>query len=206
MFTGIVQGLAKVLRVTHQENFMQLELDLPEAYSQNLQQGASIAVNGTCLTVTGFNDSSVSFDLIEQTLQTTNLGQLRCGDQVNFERAARIGDEIGGHLLSGHIHAQAEVVAIEKTTNNCTVWFDVPPAWQAYIFDKGFIALDGCSLTVKACQKNRFCVGLIPETLAVTRFGFIHQGDLINLEIDSHTQAVVDSVERYLANRSENNH
>ncbi len=204
MFTGIVQGLAEVISAEHRENFMQLTLALPPANCDQLQLGASIAVNGTCLTITHFEDNQVCFDLIEQTLSTTNLGQLQVGDRVNFERAARIGDEIGGHLLSGHIHDLAEVTRIERSPNNCTLWLKTPEKWRRYIFDKGFIALDGCSLTVKNCTDEGFCVGLIPETLSITRFGFITEGDLINLEIDSHTQAVVDSVERYLEHRSSN--
>ncbi len=202
MFTGIVQGLAEVISVKHLDNFMQLELELPQTCSTQLQQGASIAINGTCLTVTRFEHNKVWFDLIEQTLSTTNLGQLKTGDRVNFERAAKVGDEIGGHLLSGHIHGLARVARIERTPNNCTVWFTTPTLWQDYIFEKGFIALDGCSLTIQHCTAEHFCVGLIPETLSVTRFGFLAEGDLINLEIDSHTQAVVDSVERYLSRRS----
>lgn len=201
MFTGIVQGQAIIRALEHKENFMQLQVELPESHSQNLQLGASIALNGTCLTVTAFTGNLVSFDLIMETLRVTNLGQLGVGDKVNFERAARFGDEIGGHLLSGHIHLQGEIDQIERPDNNCVIWFQIEPNWRKYILPKGFIALNGCSLTIGEVSDNRFNVYLIPETLAITGFGSAQVGDQINIEIDTHTQAVVDTVERYMENR-----
>ncbi len=198
MFTGIVQGKARVVAVQRHPQFMQLSLDLPPERANQLEQGASIAVNGTCLTVTGFEGTRVNFDLITETLRATNLGELQTGDEVNFERAARFGDEIGGHLLSGHVHATAEIISIETTEHNCIISFAAPPALQKYILPKGFVALNGCSLTIGDVQNGQFNVYLIPETLAVTRFGAARVGERVNIEVDPHTQAVVDTVERYL--------
>ncbi|MCV6589403.1 MAG: riboflavin synthase subunit alpha [Marinobacterium sp.] len=202
MFTGIVQGQAIVSALDHQTDFMRLTLTLPEGHTDNLQTGASIAVNGTCLTVTAFEGNNVQFDLIVETLRVTNLGQLTTGNRVNFERAARFGDEIGGHLLSGHIHDQAEIVDIERSDNNCVLWFEVSPQWMKYILPKGFVALNGASLTIGDVTDNRFNVYLIPETLALTTFGEATPGWTINLEVDPHTQAVVDTVERYMAQQA----
>lgn len=199
MFTGIVQGLADVVSVQHSDEFMQLTLRLPEQHCSNLQIGASIAVNGTCLTITAFDQQQVQFDLIKETLRVTNLGLIEVGQQVNFERAARFGDEIGGHVLSGHVHQQAVICEIEKTENNCVVWFEVDTEWMKYILPKGFVALNGCSLTIGEVISNRFNVFLIPETLSQTTFGNASVADKINLEVDPHTQAVVDTVERYLS-------
>ena len=198
MFTGIVQGTATVITTTIKDQFMQLTLALPEINCDNLSTGASIAVNGTCLTITGFNNNQVRFDLIMETLRVTNLGNLKPGDQVNFERAARIGDEIGGHMLSGHIHGQAAICQIEQPEDNRIIWFESQPELMKYILPKGFVALNGCSLTIGEVVNNRFNVYLIPETLSVTTFGSAQLGNNINLEIDSQTQAVVDTVERYM--------
>ena len=198
MFTGIVQGIATVAQLERYENFMRLTLELPAASCNNLQTGASIAVNGTCLTITGFENQQVHFDLIMETLRVTNLGELKPDDKVNFERAARFGDEIGGHLLSGHVHSQITLHSKETPTDNCILWFDVLPEFIKYILPKGFVALNGCSLTVGEVSDTGFNVYLIPETLSVTTFGNIQPGDKINLEIDSQTQAVVDTIERYI--------
>ncbi len=199
MFTGIVQGKATVKAIEHKDQFMRLQLELPEERANDLQLGASIAVNGTCLTITAFEGNQVSFDLIMETLRVTNLGELSIGDQVNFERAASFGDEIGGHLLSGHIHDQVSICEIEKSENNCVLWFKTASQWLKYILPKGFVALNGCSLTIGEVKEDRFNVYLIPETLAMTTFGRSVIGDKINLEIDPQTQAIVDTVERYMA-------
>ncbi|WP_299181848.1 riboflavin synthase subunit alpha [uncultured Neptuniibacter sp.] len=201
MFTGIVQGKAVVSEVETKEDFMRLQIELPPASCDNLQIGASIALNGTCLTVTSFSENRVNFDLIMETLRVTNLGQLQIGEMVNFERAAKFGDEIGGHLLSGHIHQQVEIAAIDKPDNNWIIWFKTSDEWQRYIFAKGFVALNGCSLTIGEIKDNLFNVYLIPETLSLTTFSDLEVGDLVNMEVDSHTQAVVDTVEHYMSNR-----
>lgn len=198
MFTGIVQGKAVIRSVEKKSDFMQLQIELPQERSDDLQLGASIALNGTCLTVTAFEGNLVSFDLIMETLRVTNLGELKPGDKVNFERAARFGDEIGGHLLSGHIHQQVKISEIERPDNNCIIWFETTEEWKRYIFPKGFIALNGCSLTIGEVTGNRFNVYLIPETLSITTFGEKQIGDLINMEVDAHTQAIVDTVEQYM--------
>lgn len=201
MFTGIVQSTLKIASLEQKPGLSTFGLDLPASMLNGLTLGASVALNGTCLTVTKIDGARVYFDAMAQTLRLTNLGQLKQGDLVNAERAARIGDDIGGHLISGHIAGQVEIVAIERPENNCIVWFSIPAEFKAYILDKGYIGLNGCSLTIAEVRDDRFCVYLIPETLRVTLFGTAQVGDKINLEIDSHTQAVVDTVERVLAQR-----
>ncbi|MGH1463384.1 MAG: riboflavin synthase subunit alpha [Neptuniibacter sp.] len=205
MFTGIVQGTAIVQSITRKDDFMQLTVELPKANCNNLQLGASIALNGTCLTVTAFEGNYVNFDLIIETLNVTNLGNLKVGDRINFERAASFGDEIGGHVLSGHIHSKVAIVEIEKTATNCIIWFEVDDKWLRYIFPKGFVALNGCSLTIGEIKEKRFNVYLIPETLAITTFGEKGVGSIINMEIDAHTQAIVDTVDRYMISQQSNN-
>lgn len=199
MFTGIVQGKARIKSIQRKDDFMQLQVQLPKDACDNIQLGASIALNGTCLTVTAFENDLVNFDLIMETLKVTNLGNLQVGDNVNFERAAKFGDEIGGHVLSGHVHQQVKISKIEKTENNHIIWFDAAPKWLEYIFAKGFIGLNGCSLTVGEVNDQGFNVYLIPETLQVTTFGELSEGADVNMEIDAHTQAVVDTVKQYMA-------
>ncbi|GAM70092.1 riboflavin synthase eubacterial/eukaryotic [Vibrio sp. JCM 19236] len=153
------------------------------------------------MTVTSVEGSVVTFDLMKATLDLTNLGELTVGDSVNIERAARFGDEIGGHNMSGHIVSTVKIVDVVTSPNNKTIWFEAPSEQMRYILPKGYIGLDGCSLTIGEVKENRFSVNLIPETLTRTLFGQRSVGDLVNLEVDPQTQAIVDTVERVLANR-----
>jgi len=202
MFTGIVQGTGKIVHI-HQPSadFRSHTVALPEHMAHNLQIGASIAHNGCCLSITQINGNQATFDLMAETLAKTNLGSLKTGDSVNLERAARFGDEIGGHVMSGHIIATTPISRIEHSAHNRTLYFRLPPQLAAYILPKGFIGLDGCSLTIGDVTAHEFNVHLIPETLQRTLFGSRQAGDSINIEIDAQTQAIVDTVERVLAQR-----
>ncbi|HFC8547373.1 TPA: riboflavin synthase [Neisseria lactamica] len=202
MFTGIVQGLGKLTAIRRpSEAFQTYVVELPQEAADNLQRGASVANNGCCLTITEIEGNRVSFDLMSETLAKTNLGLLKEGDCVNIERAARFGDEIGGHPMSGHIMATVSIVEIERDGFNRTVWFTLPHELKPYILTKGFVGLDGCSLTIGEVGDTRFCVHLIPETLDRTLFGSRKVGDMINIEIDPNTQAIVDTVERLMTQR-----
>lgn len=174
-------------------------VELPGDMAGGLQTGASVAHNGCCLTVTETDGRTARFDLMAETLDKTNLGRLKAGDLVNLERAACFGNEIGGHLMSGHITATTEILRIERTEHNTTMHFALPAALKPYILPKGFVGLDGCSLTIGSVGEDSFCVHLIPETLRRTLFGTRQAGDTVNLEIDPQTQAVVDTVGRILA-------
>lgn len=200
MFTGIVQGVGRVAAVENASaDFRTHVVDLPPAMAGNLHIGASVAHNGCCLTITGFEGNRARFDIMGETLAKTNLGRLKAGDGVNLERAAKFGDEIGGHMMSGHVAATTFITRIEKSIGNHTVWFTLPEALKPYILTKGFIGLDGCSLTVGQVGQDEFNVHLIPETLSRTLFGTRQAGDEINMEIDPQTQAVVDTVMRMMA-------
>ena len=171
-------------------------VELPGDMAGSLQTGASVAHNGCCLTVTETDGRTARFDLMAETLDKTNKGRLKAGDLVNLERAARFGDEIGGHLMSGHITATTEILRIERSEHNTTMYFALPAALKPYILPKGFVGLDGCSLTIGSVGEDSFCVHLIPETLRRTLFGTRQAGDTVNLEIDPQTQAVVETVGR----------
>ncbi len=201
MFTGIVQTKAKVIEVIDKEQFRTLTLQVEPQFLQNLQRGASIAINGTCLTATEFTieQGIVQFDVIAETLKLTNLGLLRIGSEVNFERSLKFGDEIGGHIVSGHIQGMAELIAIERTETNCQMMLRLPANLLPFIFSKGFIAVDGISLTVGEVNQTDFSLYLIPETLQVTTLGSRQVGDWINIEMDQQSVSIVQTVERVLA-------
>lgn len=202
MFTGIVQGKARIKTIDRLEGLSRLLVEFPSDQSAT-RCGASVAIDGACLTVTAVDGSELAFDVMQETLRITTLGKLQQGDWVNFEHAARLGDEIGGHLLSGHVHAVATVAAVTNTPNNTNIAFTVPEALRAYIFHKGYIGVNGASLTVGHLTPDGFSVDLIPETLRMTTFGELAAADQsqpagVNLEIDSQTQVIVDTVERIL--------
>lgn len=199
MFTGIVQAKLALKSLVRHSDFASFHFEFPDSLRQGLQLGASVAINGTCLTVRSIEGKQVSFDAIAQTLKVTNLGALKPGSIVNIERAARIGDEIGGHFLSGHIMRTVKVLEVTDSAFNRVLWFERPQELAAFILDKGFIALNGCSLTIAELAEERFAVYLIPETRDVTTFGQVQVGDDINLEVDAQTQAVVETVRRVLA-------
>ena len=201
MFTGIVQGLATVSQLDRKAQFLTLTIAFPEGALEGVEIGASIAINGVCLTVTGFDSQTARFDVIDETLEKTTLGRLMVSDSVNFERAARFGSEIGGHLLSGHISDTVNIVSRNQTADNCAVVIQLSPNWLPYVLAKGYVAVDGISLTVGTVDEaaGTFSVHLIPETLSRTTLGFRQAGDALNLEIDAMTQAVVETVRRVLA-------
>lgn len=204
MFTGIIQLTGQVQAIKDHNGLRSITIGVKQDdYLSGLQTGASIAVNGTCLTVVDFGDHWVRFDAIDETLRLTNLGQLQQGDKVNLERAARFGDEIGGHLLSGHIHCMAELVKQTEQGGNLALSFQVPAEFRKYVLSKGYIAIDGISLTIgEKVEQGRFSVHLIPETRRVTNIETRKLGSWVNIEIDTQTQAVVDTVERVMAARN----
>ena len=200
MFTGIIKGKFPVVSITDREGLRSFVVSLSPELVEGLRTGASVAIDGVCFTVTKIEDTHVSFDAMEETLRKTTIGSLKEGDNVNIERSARMGDEIGGHVMSGHVSTMAEIVVVNESENNKAVTFKVSPEWMRFIFSKGFISLDGASLTVVDADKSKgtFQVWFIPETLKLTKFGEKGIGDFVNLEIDPQTQVIVETVENIL--------
>ena len=201
MYTGIVQGVGEIIDIIDQDKLRTYKVKLPAKLTQHIEIGASIANDGCCLTVTDFKDDWVTFDIMQETLALTTLGDKNINDLVNIERSAKYGDEIGGHIMSGHISCTATIVDIQKTATNCQMTLELPCKFTKYVLYKGFIGIDGASLTVGDVMDNRFKINLIPETLAITTLDSKKVGDKVNIEIDSQTQAIVDTVERVLAER-----
>ena len=208
MFTGIVQGVAQVHALSDRPGLRTFTLAVPAGFLSDVAIGASIAVDGVCLTVTRFDTAAglVDFDVMQQTLRLTTLGALAVGSSVNVERAAREGAEVGGHVLSGHVDFCATLESIRRPENNCVLRFAVPAPWMRYIFPKGYVAVNGASLTVAEAGHlpggaGWFEVWLIPETLRLTTFGTKAVGDAVHIEIERATQVMVDTVRRTVDER-----
>lgn len=203
MFTGIVKGLGRIEGVKQLPGLVTFDILLPQGCEQDLQIGASVAVDGACLTATTVTGRHATFDVMQETLERTTLGELREGDDVNIERAARDGAEIGGHPLSGHIDCVVRIADIQAPENNRVLTFAVPSPWIRYVFSKGYIALNGASLTVANVDRKNstFSVWLIPETLRMTTFGSKGPGARINMEIERSTQVTVDTIRGFLEER-----
>ena len=200
MFTGIVQDQAEVKSIDRHPGHQTLCLSFPPTMVKQLACGASIAIEGTCLTVTQILDTNIYFDVIAETLTKTTLGLLKPGDTVNVERSARFGDEIGGHLVSGHVHGMGHITQIDNSNQQVIVHIRLPKPWIEYVFPKGFIALAGASLTIVEVDQSKqsFTVHLIPETLARTTFSQKQVGDAINFEVETNTLTIVETVKRVL--------
>jgi riboflavin synthase len=199
MFTGIVQGVANVASVSDRSGLRTLRLVFPSGFDAGLQVGASVSVDGTCLTVTARQPGAAEFDVMQQTLNLTTLGTLGEASRVNVERAATQDAEVGGHVLSGHVDVQATLVALRTPENNRVLRFALPAPWMRYVFAKGYIAVNGASLTVAEARREAdgsgwFEVWLIPETLRMTTFADKRVGDAFNVEIERQTQVIVDTV------------
>ena len=203
MFTGIVQSQAEVISKITKNNLCKLVVLVEKRFINHLEIGASIAINGVCLPAVDFGKVSddkamISFDVIDETLRITGLGALEEQGMVNLERSLKVGDELGGHIVSGHVHCQASLVDIKETDENCALFFECEARWMKYVFAKGFITINGTSLTVGICENNTFSVHLIPETLNRTNLGALTQGQKVNLEFDQQTMTIVSTVDAYM--------
>lgn len=198
MYTGIIQACLPVTQVQSETGLIRFALKFPPSLQLGLKHGASVSIDGVCVTVVDQQAGVVWFDAMQETLVRTTVGQIHVGRKVNVERSASAGTEVGGHIISGHVDGMANIVSVEKSQNNQVVTFQPPQQLMKYIFNKGFIALDGASLTVVDVDqaKGTFKVWFIPETLRVTTFGFKQVGDQANIEVEYQTKVMVDTVER----------
>lgn len=203
MYTGIVQRMLPIEQLTRKPGLMSFSLKFDDELRAGLEQGASVAINGCCFTVTELSGALVSFDAIQETLDLTNLKHLKVGTQVNIERSAKSDAEVGGHILSGHIVDTARVIDIELTENNRRLTCKANASWLKFVFNKGFLAVNGCSLTVAHLDRDSstFAINLIPETIVRTNFEQLKVGDELNIEVESQTQVIVETVERVMAER-----
>ena len=203
MFTGIVQGRCRVTEARRNGALTTISVDL-NRLADDLRSRASVALNGVCATVVRACGTVAAFDLVEETTSLTNLGDVTNDDLVNVERSYKVGDEVGGHVLSGHIACSVPVTRMETAEGRASISVSVPKTWRSYLTHKGFIALDGASLTIADLDRDggEATVKLIPETLVRAGFENRKVGDRRNLEVDFRTQAVVDTVRELLRDKT----
>ena len=183
MFTGIVEEKVPILSIDVRATGARLELDLG-SLAEGVQIGDSIAIDGCCLTVVVLDGSRASFDAVPETLSKTTLGERRVDDRVNVERSMRLGDRLGGHLVTGHVDGVGQIVGLERTGDQVDLTVEIPEAQRRYVVEKGSITLDGISLTVAGLTETGLRVAVIPHTLEVTTLGDRAVGQAINVETD----------------------
>ena len=202
MFSGIVQETGKVIGFVKVKDIYNLSIECSSEFISDLKKGASISVDGVCLTVKDENPEILRFDLVEETIKRTNFQNIKTGDNVNIERSLKMGDEIGGHPVSGHIHGISKVISIDKRDQSWDVKFSVEPFMHDYMLHKGYVAINGCSLTVGEVSNESFMIHLIPETLSITNLFQLEQNSIVNIELDQNTIIIADTVKKYLDGKS----
>jgi|TARA_Y100000287_G_C14198577_1_gene344086 riboflavin synthase len=195
MFTGIVAGTSPIINIEQKDIVRSLTLNL-EGFVMGLEIGASVSLDGVCMTVVSIDGNLVTFDAIEETLNRTTLGKLDVGSLVNIERSLKMGDELGGHIISGHVLTTAKILQIVNKGEGIDMMIENPPEVNQYILEKGYISIDGMSLTIGKVSEDNFSLHIIPETLRITTIGHKNIGDYVNIEIDSRTQAIVDTIRK----------
>ncbi len=201
MYSGITRGLFPVVNVEKRSGVTRFDVELSAVLAAGVELGASVSIDGVCCTAMNVDGVRIGFEAIAETLSLTTLGELHVGRKVSVERSCRVGDELGGHDVFGHVVGTARVLARAFVGEQLDLTLGVPSEWMKYIPHKGFIALDGSSLTVGTVRTDSFDVHLIPETQRLTNFPHKQIGDRINVELDARTVAIVDAVERVLAER-----
>jgi riboflavin synthase len=200
MFTGIVAGAGRIIEFEGND-VIRIVIDFAMVSTEGLEEGASVSVDGVCLTVVDIDNQNISFDVIPETLSLTTLGEKIVGNWVNLERALKMGDELGGHLLSGHIMGVGEIIERTSGDDHLDLLIDCPDDILKFVQQKGYIAIDGISLTIGEVDSGGFALHLIPETLKLTTIGGKQLGEHVNIEVDSMTQTIVSTVERVLEGR-----
>lgn len=186
MFTGIIEGTGKVLKIqksTDRRSAVKMTVDLGKN-ARGLKIGQSVALNGVCLTVTGISKSKCDFEMIDETTKKTDLGNLKKGSTVNIERSLKVGERMEGHFVLGHVDGVGVIKKIERKPKEIKIWLEIPQHLARFVVQKGSIAVDGISLTVVDVKKNNASVCLIPHTVEVTNFQSRKVGDKVNIETD----------------------
>ena len=201
MFTGIVAGQGYINKIKNNVDYASITIKAPAGFSKNLKRGASVAVNGVCLTAKKGATDLLEFDVIAETLEKTSFKLLSKGNKVNLERSMKANTEIGGHLVSGHIHGVGVIKSINDRGQTKDLRIQPPASLMEYLFYKGYVGLNGCSLTIGKVFKSSFNIHLIPETIKVTNFQKMKKGDLINIEIDQTTINTVETIKKIMLER-----
>ena len=188
MFTGIVQEIGEIKECDETASGKNIHIGTTSSFTKNLQDGASVSVNGVCLTVVSSSNTNMVFDVIKETLRVTNLYDIKVGSAVNLERSLKFGDEVGGHILSGHVSCKGKSKLIQNDGES-ELRIECPQEWLDFVFLKGYVAINGASLTVAKKEESSFSVYLIPETLEATNLSEITEESFLNIEVDQSTYA-----------------
>ncbi len=198
MFTGIIQNLGKIEKIIKSNDSSSFYISAPANYFAKIQIGSSIAINGVCLTAEEITNEKIKLTAVKQTLQITNLGDLKENDLVNLELPCTAESFLGGHIVMGHVDEMAVVSKIENLEAGKEIWLKIPKEFNKYIIKKGSVTLDGTSMTVADKENNEIKVAVIPKTITNTRFGLYQIGDKVNFEVD----VIGKYVENFLINQN----
>ena len=198
MFSGIVQTVGKIESIKDKNHIKTIRIETHGDYLEDIAIGQSVSVDGVCLSLVKKNNEYCEFEAVEETINRTTLGRYKQGTKVNLEKSLKFGDTVGGHFVSGHIHTKGRIVEVELIGESKNILVEIEEKWIKYLTEKGYISVNGASITIGKVSKNTFYVHLIPETLKTTNLDELIYDNYVNLEFDQATIAIVDTTERLI--------
>ena len=198
MFSGIVQSVGKIESIKDKNHIKTIRIETHGNYLEDIAIGQSVSVDGVCLSLVKKNNEYCEFEAVEETINRTTLGRYKQGTKVNLEKSLKFGDTVGGHFVSGHIHTRGRIVEVELVGESKNILVEIEEKWIKYLTEKGYISVNGASITIGKVSKNTFYVHLIPETLKTTNLDELIYDNYVNLEFDQTTIAIVDTTERLI--------
>ena len=198
MFSGIVQTVGKIESIKDKNHIKTIRIETHGDYLEDIAIGQSVSVDGVCLSLVKKNNEYCEFEAVEETINRTTLGSYKQGTKVNLEKSLKFGDTVGGHFVSGHIHTRGRIVEVELVGESKNILIEIEEKWIKYLTEKGYISVNGASITIGKVSKNTFYVHLIPETLKTTNLDELIYDNYVNLEFDQTTIAIVDTTERLI--------
>ena len=198
MFSGIVQTVGKIESIKDKNHIKTIRIETHGDYLEDIAIGQSVSVDGVCLSLVKKNNEYCEFEAVEETINRTTLGSYKQGSKVNLEKSLKFGDTVGGHFVSGHIHTRGRIVEVELVGESKNILVEIEEKWIKYLTEKGYISVNGASITIGKVSKNTFYVHLIPETLKTTNLDELIYDNYVNLEFDQATIAIVDTTERLI--------
>ena len=198
MFSGIVQTVGKIESIKDKNHIKTIRIETHGDYLEDIAIGQSVSVDGVCLSLVKKNNEYCEFEAVEETINRTTLGSYKQGTKVNLEKSLKFGDTVGGHFVSGHIHTRGRIVEVELVGESKNILVEIEEKWIKYLTEKGYISVNGASITIGKVSKNTFYIHLIPETLRTTNLDELIYDNYVNLEFDQTTIAIVDTTERLI--------
>ena len=198
MFSGIVQTVGKIESIKDKNHIKTIRIETHGDYLEDIAIGQSVSVDGVCLSLVKKNNEYCEFEAVEETINRTTLGSYKQGTKVNLEKSLKFGDTVGGHFVSGHIHTRGRILEVELVGESKNILVEIEEKWIKYLTEKGYISVNGASITIGKVSKNTFYVHLIPETLKTTNLDELIYDNYVNLEFDQATIAIVDTTERLI--------